>query len=242
MSGPKSFPAVRLGQTGGERAGASVNDILLPGAPGSLGTERVFPRSWGRGCCFRGWSSNGRPSLSALPASLSAAWEVVEDRFEVGRAAAAGKRRSNRSCIPRRTMAVRRGRRAESFSKTEPAPNADADSTSRGLLLGPPYHKQIRHTVPFCAKAFSFPPLRRRLKVNGPAGAREAPLEGFFDAVKEKWGPCPPYIPSLGNMQKPGAATRSPPLLCALLRNFLHGKALDNVALPVETGFSWGPN
>ena len=119
-----------------------------------------------------------------------------------------------------------------------PAPNADADSTSQGLLLGPPYHKQIRHTVPFCAKAFSFPPLRRRLKVNCPAGAREAPLEGFFDAVKEKWGPCPPYIPSLGNMQKPGAATRSPPLLCALLRNFLHGKALDNVALPVETGFS----
>ena len=73
-----------------------------------------------------------------------------------------------------------------------PAPNADTDSTSQGLLLGPPYHKQIRHKVPFCAQAFSFPPLRRRLKVNCPAGAREAPLEGFFDAVKEKWGPHPP--------------------------------------------------
>ena len=59
MSGPKSFPAVRFGQTGGERAGASVNDSLLPGAPGSLGTERVLPRSWGRGCGFRGYSMKG---------------------------------------------------------------------------------------------------------------------------------------------------------------------------------------
>ena len=110
--GPNPSLRSGLGKTGVERVGASVNDSLLPGAPGSLGTERVFPRSWGRGCCFRGWSSNGRPSLSALPASLSAAWEVAEDRFEVGRAAAAGKRRSNRSCTLRRTKAVRRGRRA----------------------------------------------------------------------------------------------------------------------------------
>ena len=44
MSGPKSFPAVRFGQTGGERAGASVNDSLLPGAPGSLGTESASPQ------------------------------------------------------------------------------------------------------------------------------------------------------------------------------------------------------
>ena len=34
-----------------------------------------------------------------------------------------------------------------------PAPSADADSTSQGLLLGPPHHKQIRHNVPFCAQA-----------------------------------------------------------------------------------------
>ena len=31
----------------------------------------------------------------------------------------------------------RRGPRAESLSKSEPAPNDDADSTSQGLLLGP---------------------------------------------------------------------------------------------------------
>ena len=93
----------------------------------------------------------------------------------------------------------------------------------------------------FGHKAVSFPPLRRRLKGNCPAGAREAPLEGFFDAVKEKWGPCPPYIPSLGNMQKPGAATRSPPLLCPLLGNLLHGISFDDVAWPMKTGFHGDP-
>ena len=76
-----------------------------------------------------------------------------EGRFEVGRAAAAGRRRSNRSCTIRRTQAVRRGRMTERFSKSEPAPNASTESFSRSLLLGPPYHKQIRRKAPFCAQA-----------------------------------------------------------------------------------------
>ena len=155
-----------------------------------MGTERVFPRSWGRGCCFRGWSSNGRPSLSALPASLSAAWEVAEDRFEVGRAAAAGRRRSNRSCILRLTQAVRRGRMTERFSKSEPAPNASTESFSRSLLLGPPYHKQIRRKAPFCAQApflltvngrFLFGAGEKKMGVQLPApqsGAIPRPLGG----------------------------------------------------------------
>ncbi len=156
------------------RDGASVNDSLLPDAPGSLGTESVFPRSWRRGCGFRGWSMKGlsfwprafrylRLSAAALrrlaPAracgrsrSALPGWQR-EGRFEVGRAAAAGKRRSNRSCTPRRTQAVRRGRMTERFSKSEPAPNAPTESFPCSLLLGPPYHKQIRRKAPFCAQA-----------------------------------------------------------------------------------------
>ena len=57
--GPNPSLRSGLGKTGVERVGASVNDSLLPGAPGSLGTERVLPRSWGRGCGFRGYSMKG---------------------------------------------------------------------------------------------------------------------------------------------------------------------------------------
>ena len=41
----------------------------------------------------------------------------------------------------------------ERFSKSEPAPNASTESFPRSLLLGPPYHKQIRRKAPFCAQA-----------------------------------------------------------------------------------------
>ena len=172
--GPNPSLRSGLGKTGVERVGASVNDSLLPGAPGSLGTERVLPRSWRRGCGFRGWSSYGpcfsfraphclRLSAAALrrlaPARACGRSRLAlpgwqrEGRFEVGRAAAAGRRRSNRSCILRLTQAIRRGRMTERFSKSESAPNASTESFSRSLLLGPPYHKQIRRKAPFCAQA-----------------------------------------------------------------------------------------
>ncbi len=77
-----------------------------------------------------------------------------------------------------------------------PAPNADADSTSQGLLLGPPYHKQIRHTVPFCAKA-PFPLDRAR------------PVS-FSAQPKRKWG-CIPRPPGQGtSLTSPQIQTRTP--------------------------------
>ena len=132
---------------------------LLPGASGSLGTEKCFPAAGGVGAAFGVVVGFGTLLAPCVPLRYALpGWKIEKGRFKVGRAAAAGKRRSNRSCTLRRTMAVRRGRRAESFSKTEPAPSADADSTSQGLLLGPPHHKQIRHNVPFCAKRLFLPP------------------------------------------------------------------------------------
>ena len=59
-----------------------------------------------------------------------------------------------------------------------PAPNASTESFPRSLLLGPPYHKQIRHTVPFCAQA-PFPLDRAR------------PVS-FSAQPKRKWGVHPP--------------------------------------------------
>ena len=45
--------------------------------------------------------------------------------------------------------------KAKRFSKTVPAPNAEFDNDHHGLLLGPPYFKQIRREAPFCAQAIS---------------------------------------------------------------------------------------
>ena len=131
------------------------------------------------------------PLRYALPG-----WETEASRFEAGRAAAAGRSRSNRSCTLRRTKAVRRGRMTGSFSKSKPAPNADADSTSQGLLLGPPYHKQIRHTVPFCAQA-PFPLDRAR------------PVS-FSAQPKRKWGVHPPSPGQGTSLTSPQIQTRTP--------------------------------
>ena len=49
----------------------------MPGAPGTWGTERVLRRIWGLGWGFRGGCRMASASLSALPASLSAAREVA---------------------------------------------------------------------------------------------------------------------------------------------------------------------
>ena len=39
-----------------------------------------------------------------------------------------------------------------------------------------------------------------------------------------------------------GTATWSPPLVCALAGDLLHGIAFDDVACSHETGVSWGPD
>ena len=44
-------------------------------------------------------------------------------------------------------------RKTERFSKAVPAPNAESSRNQHGLLLRPPYFKQIRREAPFCALA-----------------------------------------------------------------------------------------
>ena len=61
-----------------------------------------------------------------------------------------------------------------------PAPNADTDSTSQGPLLGPPYHKQIRHKVPFCAQTFSFPPGAAATEGELPRRGKRSPSGGVL--------------------------------------------------------------
>ena len=154
--GPLALPKRETG-----RARRCVPDLqVCTGCARHRQNCEVLPRSWRRGCGFRGWSLYGpcfsfraprclRLSAAALrrlaPARACGRSRLAlpgwqrEGRFEVGRAAAAGKRRSNRSCILRLTQAVRRGRMTEKFSKTGPAPNASTESFPRSLLLGPPY-------------------------------------------------------------------------------------------------------
>ena len=168
--GPLALPKRETG-----RARRCVPDLqVCTGCARHRQNCEVLPRSWRRGCGFRGWSSYGpcfsfraphclRLSAAALrrlaPARACGRSRLAlpgwqrEGRFEVGRAAAAGRCRSNRSCTLRLTQAVRRGRMTERFSKSESAPNASTESFSRSLLLGPPYHKQIRRKAPFCAQA-----------------------------------------------------------------------------------------
>ena len=57
-------------------------------------------------------------------------------RFEHRRAAAAGRGKSNQVCCPF-SATPGRGRTAESFSGTVPAPNAEAAATTQSFLLGP---------------------------------------------------------------------------------------------------------
>ena len=156
------------------RDGAFQTCKFVPGAPDTGRTVRCFPAVGGVGAAFGGGRRMApcfsfraphclRLSAAALrrlsPARACGRSRLAlpgwqrEGRFEVGRAAAAGRRRSNRSCILRLTQAVRRGRMTERFSKSESAPNASTESFPRSLLLGPPYHKQIRRKAPFCAQA-----------------------------------------------------------------------------------------
>ena len=79
---------------------------------------------------FRGGRRMAPASLSALPASLSA------DRFEVGRAAAAGRRKSNRFCSPTSQFPVA-GRRLKHSARPGPRPTLKLASTAQCLLLGP---------------------------------------------------------------------------------------------------------
>ena len=127
----KSCPLGRFGQERGscETARWKLGE-LVPGALGPWGTERVLPRIWGIGWGFRGGYRMAPASFSALPASLSAG------RFKVGRAAAAGRRKSNRFCTPTLQFLVA-GYTPTSFSKVVPAPNAGAYFNHQCLLLGP---------------------------------------------------------------------------------------------------------
>ena len=63
--------------------------------------------------------------------------------------------------------------------------------------------------------------------------------QSFRRNPKKMGGQLP--VPCQGTLvKKPGAATRSPPLLYALLGDFLHGKAFDDVAWPMKTGVFMG--
>ena len=99
-----------------------------------------------------------------------------------------------------------------------PAPNADADSTSQGLLLGPPYHKQIRHTVPFCAQApFPFAEPQRgvseRNRRAAAALSAEMTVHGPFPFRRNRKGNggCIPRPPGQGtSLTSPQIQTRTP--------------------------------
>ena len=161
---------------------------LLLGALYSGRTENCFPAvvTWVH---LSGAYRTVPASLSALPASLSAAW-VVAGRPIRGRQSGSGGKKQVKSVLhppthesspsradsrkfqqdrgPRENPAKRfswgederRNERAFGVSRKRgiwrlrgrgPAPNASTESFLRSLLLEPPYHKQIRHTVPFCA-------------------------------------------------------------------------------------------
>ena len=99
-----------------------------------------------------------------------------------------------------------------------PATNADADSTSQGLLLGPPYHKQIRHTVPFCAQApFLFAEPQRgvseRNRRAAAALSAEMTVHGPFPFRRNRKGNggCIPRPPGQGtSLTSPQIQTRTP--------------------------------
>ena len=200
------------------------------------GEKRSASPQLGCGYGFRGGYRILHAPCPVRSASLRTTGRWQDGQFEVGRAAAAGRSRSNRACTLRRTKAVRRGRKGRKFQQDrgpcenpakrfswrederrnerafcvsrkrgiwrlrgrEPSPNADSDLTSQGLSLGPPYHKQIRHAVPFGAQAPFFSTAAARLKLNCPVGAKESPPEGFFGRNPKKRGGCitPPTSPA----------------------------------------------
>ena len=179
------------------------------------GEKRSASPQLGCGYGFRGGYRILHAPCPVRSASLRTIGRWQDGQFEVGRAAAAGRSRSNRACTLRRTKAVRRGRKGRKFQQDRgpcenpakrfswrederrnerafcvsrkrgiwrlrgrgPAPNASTESFPRSLLLEPPYHKQIRHNVPFCAQA--------------PFFSTAAAATFLWAQPKEKWGPHP---------------------------------------------------
>ena len=157
-------------------------------------------------------------SPSALPASLSAG------RFEVGRAAADGRRKSNRSCTLFFAISGR-GPQTETFSKTGPAPN---DETCPNFPMSPvgapricpnPPKAGFGHKAPFFSTgrgAFSF----GKTKENGgripPAGAccmckaRKQHTSGPFAVIRTRAG-WPPrrHSGGTGRSRRPGCCASS---------------------------------
>ena len=89
----------------------------------------------------------------------------------------------------------------ESFSETGSAPNAWTESFPRSLLLGPPYHKQIRRTAPFCVPApflltvngrFLFGATEKKMGVHSRAAKRHTPVPAPWAAPGAGFPPLPP--------------------------------------------------
>ena len=150
------------------------------GAVGFGSLYRMRRWSWGTGVVLsrmrgRRWGFRGGRRMGRLLFSLPLPWHFRD----LGRAAAAGRRKSNQVCTLRHPRAVRRGLTAGSLSKTGPAPNASTTPTCQGILLKPPCFGQIfpQRGKILAASAFSF----------GPCTARF-----LFGAVEKEMGGASP--------------------------------------------------
>ena len=81
----------------------------------------------------------------------------------------------------------RRGNPPSSLYRPPPRPSGSHRKSAGTISRRPSYLSKLARTCKFALNIFSFPPGAAQ-KVNCPAGAREAPLEGFLFDVS-MWGP-----------------------------------------------------
>ena len=95
----------------------------------------------------------------------------------------------------------RRGNPPSSLYRTPPRPSGSHRKSAGTISRRPSYLSKLARTCKFALNIFSFPPGAAQ-KVNCPAGAREAPLEGFLFDVSMRG---PRRAPRGGERRSKGA-------------------------------------
>ena len=129
--GPNPSLSVRFGQNGGRASRCPRKLIVSYRVRLGLWEQRSASPQLGVWVRLSGWLSD-LTSVSFRAFRFAKRW-LVRD----GQSGSGGKTQVKSVLHPGARDHFRRGPRAESLSKSEPAPNDDADSTSQGLLLGP---------------------------------------------------------------------------------------------------------